>query len=80
MASSWYDAPALKRSFSPPTVIRSFWVGAVVGSILNVINQGGEIAGGKSVDVPKLLLTYAVPFFVASYGAYSAYKAEKKAQ
>ena len=45
----------------------------VVGTILNAINRGTEILGGKPVDVLRLLLTYAVPFFVASYGAYSAF-------
>jgi hypothetical protein len=70
-----FDSNALKRAFTPPTVVRSFWVAVVVGSILNLINQGAEVAGGRSIDVLKLLLTYAVPFFVATFGAYSAYKA-----
>ena len=73
-----FDASALKRSFSPPTVTRSIWVGLIVGTILNLINQGNAIVGGKPLDFLKLLMTYAVPFFVASYGAYSAYQAERK--
>jgi hypothetical protein len=70
------DSSALKRAFTPPTVVRSFWVAVVVGSILNLINQGADVAGGRSIDVLKLLLTYAVPFFVSTFGAYSAFKAE----
>ena len=45
----------------------------VGGTVLNAINQGAEILGGKPMDLVRLLLTYAVPFFVASYGAYSAF-------
>ncbi len=70
------DSGALKRTFAPPTVVRSFWVAVVVGSILNLINQGTEIASGSSINLVKLVLTYAVPFFVASFGAYSAYRAD----
>ncbi len=41
-------------------------------SIVNLINQGVEIAHGHPVIVWKLLLTYFVPFAVASYGGYAA--------
>lgn len=68
--SSWH---AVRKTFSWPVVSRSLIVAFLVGTILNLINQGSEIAEGKHVDILKLLLTYAVPFFVASYGAYSAF-------
>ncbi len=68
--SGWH---AVRRTFSWPVVSRSLLVALVVGTVLNIINQGSEIAGGKPINVLKLLLTYAVPFFVASYGAYSAF-------
>lgn len=68
--SGWY---AVRRTFSWPVVSRSLLVALIVGTILNAINQGSEVAAGKPVNVLKLLLTYAVPFFVASYGAYSAF-------
>jgi hypothetical protein len=74
---NWFDMRALKRTFSGPTVLRSILVAVVVGSVLNLINQGAEIVSGKSVDVLKLLLTYAVPFLVVSYGAYSAFAAKR---
>lgn len=74
------DRGALKKAFSPPTVVRSLIVAAIVGVILNVINQGAEIVGGKPPDVIKLLLTFAVPFLVASFGAYSAYTAREESQ
>jgi hypothetical protein len=44
---------------------------AIVGTILNLINQGDALFGGGRVDLAKLLLTYAVPYCVATYGAVS---------
>jgi hypothetical protein len=50
---------------------RSFFVALVVGTILNLINQGDALIAGRGLDVTKILLTYAVPYFVATYGAVS---------
>jgi hypothetical protein len=44
---------------------RSFLVALIVGTILNLINQGDALFGGK------LVLTFAVPYCVATYGAVS---------
>ncbi len=63
---------ALKQTFRPPIVQRSVIVAIVVGTALNAINQGPEIWNGDAVNVWKLLLTYCVPFLVASYGSYAA--------
>ncbi|MFZ5617324.1 MAG: nitrate/nitrite transporter NrtS [Pseudomonadota bacterium] len=49
-------------------------VALVVGTMLNLINQGDAIFGGGAVDYLKLALTYAVPFFVSAHGALSAPK------
>ena len=54
---------------------RSLAVALVVGSLLNLINQGGALLGHAPIDWTKLLLTYAVPYFVATYGAVSAKRA-----
>ena len=51
---------------------RSFAVALVVGVILNLINQGDALWGDARVNWTKLLLTFAVPYFVATYGAVSA--------
>lgn len=51
---------------------RSFWVAAVVGTILNIINQGDYMMLGDPVNLLKIVLTYAVPFCVATYGAVTA--------
>ncbi len=46
-------------------------VAAIVGSILNLINQGDVLLGAGEVDFTKVLLTFAVPYCVATYGAVS---------
>ena len=51
---------------------RSTKVALVVGSILNVANQGPVLFGGEDPSphlVWKVPFTFAVPFFVATYGA-----------
>jgi hypothetical protein len=50
---------------------RSLWVALIVGTILNLINQGDTLVSGRPLDVVKLVLTYIVPYFVATYGAVS---------
>ena len=50
---------------------RSFIVAPVVGAILNLINQGDALFGSGPVNFAKLILTFAVPYFVATYGAVS---------
>ena len=48
------------------------WVAAVVGTVLNAINQGDVILAGGEPNWLKIALTYCVPFCVATYGAYCA--------
>jgi len=50
---------------------RSFIVALIVGAILNLINQGDALFGGGRVNFTKLILTFAVPYCVATYGAVS---------
>ncbi len=50
---------------------RAFFVALIVGTILNLINQGDSLFGGGQLDLTKLLLTFAVPYAVATYGAVS---------
>lgn len=67
---------ALKQTFSWPAVRRSLIVAALIGTALNAINQGTEIWAGQPVVLWKLLLTYFVPFAVASYGSYAALRGQ----
>lgn len=50
---------------------RSFVVALVVGTILNLINQGDSLLGDGPVDWAKIGLTFVVPYCVATYGAVS---------
>lgn len=50
---------------------RSFAVSLIVGTILNLINQGDVLFGRADLNLVKLILTYAVPYCVCTYGAVS---------
>ena len=50
---------------------RSFVVAVVVGAILNLINQGDALVNGAHLNLTKIILTFAVPYCVATYGAVS---------
>jgi len=57
---------------------RSFYLAIVVGTILNLINQGDAIFGSASINWLKLLLTYVVPYLVGTYGAVSYRLSQKR--
>ena len=59
-------------TFDWRSVRRSLVVAFVVGTALNAINQGSELLHGDRLIIWKFLLTYVVPFAVASYGCYAA--------
>jgi hypothetical protein len=50
---------------------RSLAAAVIVGTILNLINQGDALFAGRRLDWAKLLLTYIVPYCVTTYGAVS---------
>ena len=50
---------------------RSLGVALIVGTILNLINQGDALLGSGHIDVRKMILTFVVPYCVATYGAVS---------
>lgn len=47
----------------------SLRIAFVVGTVLNLINQGEAIFSGLAVDWLHALLNYVVPYCVASYSA-----------
>ncbi len=49
---------------------RAFAVAVVVGTVLNLINQGDAVLHG-GLSWPKAILTYLVPFAVSTHGALS---------
>ena len=65
---------ALRRTFAGASVRRSLIVALIIGTVLNAINQGPEILSGDWPIWWKLVLTYFVPFAVASYGSYAAFR------
>ncbi len=66
---------ALAQTLRWPVLRQALFVALLVGSLLNLINQGDALWGEAALQWPKLLLTWCVPFFVALYGAYSANRA-----
>ena len=50
---------------------RSLCVALIVGTILNLINQGDALFSGGDLNVTKIILTFVVPYCVATYGAVS---------
>ena len=48
---------------------RSAKIALVVGTVLNLINQGDVLLAGGSLDWLKCLLTYVVPYMVSTCGA-----------
>lgn len=63
-----------------PMVRRSAATGLVVGTILVAINQGGAILAGefRSALLWQIPLTYAVPFFVATWGALGSSRTQER--
>ena len=68
---------ALRQTFSERSVRRSLTVAFFIATLLNAINQGPEIFTGHWPVWWKLLLTYSVPFCVASYGSYAAFRSAR---
>ena len=62
---------AIRYSFSDGTPWRAGCVALVVGTILNLINQGDAIFGAAPINWTKIVLTYLVPYAVSTYGAVS---------
>ena len=54
-------------------MIRAFKISFIVGSILNIINQGDNLLllDFENINITKFILTYAVPYLVTTYTAIS---------
>lgn len=62
---------ACRYAFSDGVPRRSVLVALVVGTVLNLINQGDALFGTMPVNWLKIVLTYFVPYAVCTYGAVS---------
>ena len=58
---------------------RSLVVALIVGTVLNLINQGDALFGEGHLNPTKIILTFAVPYCVATYGAVSYRMRRKRA-
>ncbi len=58
--------------FRRDIVTRSLVIAVVVGTILNLINQGDVLSGSVAFNWIKCILTYMVPYCVSTYGAVTA--------
>lgn len=70
-----HDGPVVKRGFSavfhPPVARTAVYTAVVVGTILTLINHGAALLHGHWPIWP-IVLTYCVPYAVATYGAVMA--------
>ena len=62
---------ACRCAFSDGVPRRSFFVALVVGTVLNLINQGDALLAATPINWFKIVLTYFVPYAVCTYGAVS---------
>lgn len=60
---------AFQYSLSDGVPRRSIYVALVVGTVLNLINQGDALLGPTSINWIKMAMTYFVPYAVSTYGA-----------
>lgn len=60
------------------TVRTSLATAGVVGPALIAINQGDRVLAGHGVDVVKAVLTFVVPYLVATYGAVAAQRRQER--
>lgn len=74
------DIAAARRALGFAQIAESLRVALIVGTVLNLINQGDALFTFGHVDWSKLLLTYSVPFAVATYSSYRAYRALNRAK
>lgn len=59
----------LQTAYKRSNVIAALKVALVVGTLLNLANQGGFLLDGQSVSWFNFALNYFVPFCVSSYSA-----------
>jgi hypothetical protein len=68
MAEARNAAAELIRSARQPAVLTGgFRVAAVVGTLLNLVNQGPAILDGAPPSWAGLVMNYLIPFFVSVY-------------
>lgn len=64
-----------KAALRPGIVRNAAITAAIVGPILTAINQGDRLIAGDGLDWIKVVLTFAVPYLVATVAGANAYRA-----
>ena len=59
----------MAAAMSRGIVLRALKVAAIVGTILNAVNQGRTVLAGHGVLWAQLALNFVVPYCVATYSA-----------
>lgn len=59
----------LNTALSRRIAINALRIALIVGTVLNLINQGEAIFTGGAISWLQVLLNYLVPYCVASYSA-----------
>lgn len=62
-------AKFLNTALSRRIAINALRIALVVGTVLNLINQGEALFTRGAISWPHVLLNYLVPYCVASYSA-----------
>lgn len=50
-------------------MVSALKVALVVGSLLNLVNQGGNLLDGLPLNTVQMLMNFVVPYCVSSYSA-----------
>ena len=58
-----------RLALSDGVPLRALGVAILIGTILNLINQGDVLLHGEPINWAKLVLTYLVPYAVSTHGA-----------
>ncbi|MFZ3017927.1 MAG: nitrate/nitrite transporter NrtS [Gallionella sp.] len=61
--------PLLRTAGRRRIAISALKVALVVGTLLNLVNQGGNQLDGLPLNTVQMLLNFLVPFCVSSYSA-----------
>lgn len=72
MVPMWQPRTIVTQAISHGIPRRCFYVALVVGTILNLINQGDALFAFADVNWLKVGMTYLVPYDVCTYGAVTA--------
>ena len=62
-------AQVLRLMMKPRIALSAFKVSLVVGTVLNLINNGGQFWTHHTVNLWQAALNFVVPFCVSSYSA-----------